>query len=390
MKVRSVTVVGGGNGAHALAAVASARSFNVKIWTPFPAEAKALAEGVLENQGLEAVSDDCLFKGIPVAVSCDPAVVIPGSDMVILVLPAFAHKSVLTAMQPHLQAGVVIGAMPARSGFEFVSGTIHNGTVFGVQTLPWACRIIEYGKKVEILGTKNKIAAAAVPAAKTGEVCCSLQEILGVEVQAVDNMLAISLGNVGQIIHPGIMYGLFRHWNELPFPETEIPLFYQGVTAEIAQILEAISTEILAIKYALERAGAVGLEGVLSLQDWLLESYQGSVEDTSTLQRCFNTNKSYRGLKAPVKKVTAIGYVPDFRNRYLTEDIPFGLIVTKAIAQLSATPTPVIDEVLMMTSKWMGKEYLVNGVLKGKDLSETPIPQNYGITQLADLIRSIS
>jgi hypothetical protein len=82
--------------------------------------------------------------------------------------------------------------------------------------------------------------------------------------------------------------------------------------------------------------------------------------------------------------------VPDFHNRYLTEDVPCGLVVTRAIAQLTATPTPVIDEVLTVTSEWMGKEYLVNRTLAGKDLGETPIPQNYGIRDLDALINRVA
>jgi hypothetical protein len=38
--------------------------------------------------------------------------------------------------------------------------------------------------------------------------------------------------------------------------------------------------------------------------------------------------------------------VPDFENRYFTEDIPLGLCVYKGIADIVGVPTPVMDTVL--------------------------------------------
>jgi hypothetical protein len=79
-------------------------------------------------------------------------------------------------------------------------------------------------------------------------------------------------------------------------------------------------------------------------------------------------------------------FLPDFQSRYLTEDVPYGLVVTRAIAQLAEVKMPIIDEVILTASKWMDKEYVVNGYLNGKDIKETRIPQNYGIHSLEELI----
>lgn len=390
MSVHSLTVVGGGNGAHVLAAVAGSRGFEVRLWAPIPEEAAALKKGVAQNGYVEAVSGENSFKAVPAIISAEPAEVIPGSGIIIFVLPAFAHKELLLQAVQYLDKGCILGAIPSRSGFEFMAKSILNDTVtiFGVQTLPWACRIKSYGRQVEILGTKNKVTASSSPASEAIKICVLLQELLGIEVIPAPNMLALTLGNVGQIIHPGIMYGLFYRWKGNPFSETEIPLFYQGVTEEIGLILTDISREIMDVKEAIEKEG-ISLEGVVSLNEWLLSSYENSIADTSTLKGCFNTNTSYRGLKAPVKKIGEDGYMPDFSSRYLTEDIPHGLVVTRALAQLTGIHTPVIDEVLGVTSGWMRKEYLVNGYLQGKDVPLTPIPQNYGINDIQGLIRAI-
>jgi len=77
--------------------------------------------------------------------------------------------------------------------------------------------------------------------------------------------------------------------------------------------------------------------------------------------------------------------VPDFDYRYLREDIPYGLVVTRAFAEIAAVPTPIIDQVIAWAQSRMKKVYLVDGRLEGPDVRDLPIPQNYDLFTLADL-----
>jgi len=149
-----------------------------------------------------------------------------------------------------------------------------------------------------------------------------------------------------------------------------------------------MSNDILTITREIQkRFKKVDLTKVLGLKDWLILSYKNSIEDSRTLETSFLTNNAYRGLFAPMKKLDNGYYSPDFKSRYLTEDVPFGLIVTKAIAMLAQVDTPTIDEVIKTVSGWMEKEYLVNGDLKGRDISEARIPQNYSFNKLEQIIK---
>ena len=80
-------------------------------------------------------------------------------------------------------------------------------------------------------------------------------------------------------------------------------------------------------------------------------------------------------------------FVPNFQYRYLSEDVPFGLVPTRALAELANVRTPAIDEVIDWAQGALGKVYLVGGRLQGPDAGELPIPQNYGVSGLSDLIR---
>ena len=59
-----------------------------------------------------------------------------------------------------------------------------------------------------------------------------------------------------------------------------------------------------------------------------------------------------------------------------------GLVVTRGIAELAGVPTPHMDDVILWCQKMLGKEYIVDGKLTGKDLHSTRAPQHYGFTDL--------
>lgn len=72
----------------------------------------------------------------------------------------------LKALKPYLKQGVTIGAMPGEGGFDLCaianlgSDFVRHSNLFALETLPWACRIMEYGHSVEVLGTKKEVSFA--------------------------------------------------------------------------------------------------------------------------------------------------------------------------------------------------------------------------------------
>jgi hypothetical protein len=355
------------------------------MYAPFADEAERMRAGVAAHDGLE-VTGAVRAKAWPRRVSADAAQVIPASDVVVLVLPAFAHESTLREIVPFLDQGVWVGAMPARGGFDYCAAQVlaeqgrDDVGLFGLQTLPWACRIREYGQVVHVLGVKETVDVATRPAARGEQVASLLARMLGLPIGAAANMLALTLANTGQLIHPGIMYGLFAGWDGTPFSAADVPLFYQGLdeNEQGAQTLAGLSDDVQAIRAQLEPA--LDLSAARPLKVWLLRSYGDAIADPSTLRSGFVTNRAYAGLKAPVREVAPGQFVPDFSARYLAEDVPFGLAVSRAIAGLAGVETPTMDEVIAWAGARLGKDYL------GRDAGESRVPQKYGLKDLEQLI----
>lgn len=394
MKIETITICGGGNAAHAMIPIIRNNfSGKLNLFLPYGDEAAQFNKLIEEKRFITATIGEKKLYGRPDEASKLAKDVCKEADLILMPLPAFAHELTLLQIAPFLKKEAIIGAIPARSGFEYSTLKILKDNkkekvkIFGMQTLPWACRIKEYASKVDILGKKRSVGMAAFPHKITSELASFLTRLLDLKIEPLPNMLTLSLANVGQIIHPGIMYSLFKGKEELKYRKEEIPLFYQGVTKEIAKTLKEMSDEILLLTKEIKNIDkSINLNHVLGLKDWLIYSYKDSIADKSTLQSCLVTNRAYQGLRAPTKRIDNDYFLADFQARYLTEDVPYGLVVTKAIAQLAKVDMPVIDEVILTVSKWIGKEYIKRGYLEGKDIKDTRIPQNYGIDNLENIM----
>jgi len=389
---KTVLLCGGGNAVHVMAALASGAGHRVRILSTFADEAARLANSASER-GITAKCDDGReVTGFLEKVAKDPAEVAPGCDVVVLAVPAFAHEAYLKAIAPFVDANVTVGAFPGQGGFDTcVRSTLKApGVVFAGETLPWACRIVDFGKRVEILGTKKEVDVAVSPAAESATTLATLQSFFGEEPRLVPvgSFLSITLMNINMIWHPTISYGQYRDWDGQSTFQTPPP-FYEGVDRVTGDLLSAVSDEMLRVKAVVRaRYPDVDLSGVVHVKDWICRAYGDDIADKSSLAAAINTNKGYRGLTHPCVKQPDGTFLPDFSYRYFTEDVPFGLLVAKGVAELAKVQTPAIDKVLDWCQRKLGKTFLLaskdNGLtLQGApDVGASRAPQRYGFTDL--------
>jgi hypothetical protein len=328
-------------------------------------------------------------------ISADPAQVIPDADIVMIVVPAFAHAAVLSRIKPHVSKTTAIGCLPTRGGFEFEASRLipeasagRHPRIFGLQTLPWSTRVVTPGEVVHFGAVKKEVVLAAMPGSAGPELAEHHTKILGVRVAATEGFLSLTLGNPGQFIHPGLMYGHFRSWQGEEYNDDNIPMFYAEASDEMGRIVEQLSSDASAVARAIEMQsrGALDLSGVVPVHEWLRVSYSHVTADETTVATCFRTGP-IQARKAPMVEVAPGRLKPNFAYRYLTEDVPFGLVITRALAEIADVETPTIDEVILWAQSKMQKVYLDDGKLNGRDVRDLPIPQNYGVSTVSRLIQ---
>ena len=184
----AITICGGGNGGHALAVVAS-QHFDGDIDWLVGSEAKAdllrrgsSSDGLRSTGAIEASAHRLR------TISADPGEVITNADMVLIVVPAFAHAMVLSRIAPYVSDRTMIGCFPTRGGFEFEAAQLvpRDGSgrrrIFGLQTLPWSTRVVTPGSVVNIGAVKAEVVLAALPAGDGAGIAAQLSEILGLRL----------------------------------------------------------------------------------------------------------------------------------------------------------------------------------------------------------------
>ena len=386
-----VCVIGGGNAAHVLAALLPSRGIPTNILASYGDEAERMARGVAEQGYIVAEfaahnDPSGTVIGTPENISANAADVVPGSDVLIFPLPSFAYPGVLKELKPYLRKGMFIGVTPGQGGFDWVAreilGDLVNDLVlFSILPMPFNCRITDYGKRVEVQELKKRYRVGVLPASATDSVIALNEKLFGA-TESCGHFLSSTLYPVNAIIHPARLYTLCKDWQPgKALPDN--PLFYEQMTDAAGELMDALNQELLTIADALTSQGMDNIH-VPHIYDFLTRYVYA--DDSPDLATFFRTNPGYRGFRCPFKKVTnGNGWEPDFSNRYFTEDIPLGLCIYKGVADIAAVKTPVIDTVIGWAQEHMGKEYILNGTLSGRDVTETNAPQRFGIHSLEQL-----
>ncbi len=368
-----IAVCGGGNVAHVLAGLLSQnKGLDIRVLTrKSPLWSEAIQ--VRDDQGR-------ITSGRPRLISNQAGEVIPGADLVILALPAYARAAVLKTIAPHLTGDVWIGSFPGSGGFDWIAkkalqGTSARVSIFGAQRVPHISRIIRYGQEVFGSPKEEGIAIAAIPRSRSIEIASILEDILQMPVACLNNFLEITLATSNPILHPARLYTLFHDYRAGRVWRERI-LFYEGWDDAASELLIRMDREVHDIFARIP----LDLSGISPL----LKHY--GVGNAQALTHKISGIVSFRGIPTPMRE-TGDGFIPDYKSRYFAEDIPFGLLIIKGVAAIAGTATPAIDTVLTWAQAMMHKEYLVVGKLVGRDIAETPIPQNAGIVTTSDLIR---
>ncbi|CAG8597585.1 12865_t:CDS:2 [Funneliformis mosseae] len=304
-------------------------------------------------------------------------------------------------ISPFVSPGSYLGTVFAQGGFQYKVKQAFNEA---------------YGKCAVLLGHKQYLFVAKLPTQcpNASKFYVEMKKLFAIPVRPLSNFLSITLTPSNQIIHPARMFGLFgKDFND--DKENDVlyqrePYFYGELDDRSADLMQRQSDELQALKNeSLARSPDLDLSSVMDLKERIVEMYATEVDDTSTLRSTISTNVGWTQLKCPMvpiyssvkpdssspscpiesreksKGVILKGYKPDFSTRYMWDDIPYGLVVLRSVASLLNVEVPCIDEVLYWEQSVMGKEYLVDGELIGKDIHETGAVSNFGILSPEEL-----
>lgn len=385
-----IAVCGMGNLGFALIGMLAARSdLSVRALVSSETRADAVESAITERGGIRVIADDTEIVGRPEFVTHIPARAVADADLVVLCVPGHVHLPLLRTILPLMRKGAYLTAVPAAGGFNWKAQAVLRETgagvgVFGIGGVPCMCKLQDAAATVRVSHAKRINALQPLRAADSGFVTDVTSLLLGMPMIDMDTFLNINLAPANQILHPGILYSLFRDWDGKPLAEA--PLFYEGLTDEGAAILQALNDELLAVARGIHaKVPSYWMSSAVSLHMGIRVGYDGQIGDASTLHSAIVTNQAYQGVRTPMRR-TPEGLMPDFESRFLVEDIPHGMAILKGVAEIVDIETPTLDSVMTWCQERMGKEYLRGGRLCGRDVGETDAPQVFGIDDPETLV----
>jgi hypothetical protein len=394
-----VLICGSGAGAHVLAGVISCQEdVDLRVVTRSAEKAQRWRETMDRHGFTVTVLGD---NGHPTIIRANPFTITSereaarGCDVVILSVPAFAHLTYLKCLAPYLDDGCIVVGLPGQNGFEYdvreaLGSRLKCCAMVNFESLPWVCRAGEFGRTGVIAGYKERLVGAAngdLGRANISDPLALLQRLFGAppKLSISGHPLGITLRAPNSYCHPPMMFGRWKDWDGRALDER--PFFYAGVDQETVTLLEEVSAEVVETSRRI-MAGYPGIDlsQVIRLYDWDVGCYGNVIADKTTLLTAMRTNGAYAGIRHPMVETEDGKFVPDFTHRFLTEDVPFGLVVIRGIAEIAGVPTPKLDTVLCWSQQKLGKEYLVGSRLVGKDIATTRSPQRYGYSTMEDVL----
>jgi len=333
---RTVAVLGGGHGAHAMVADLVSRGFTVNLFE-MP-EFQANLARLFDTRTIQATGAvQGTYKLNLVTSDIDQA--IEGVRYILIVTPAFAHEAYARLLRGRVGGDQVVVVYPGafaallfRAGFGAADGPV----VAEVNNLPYDARLTAPGE-IAVYG-RNPVNVAFLPADRGPELIDELREIHPFQKVYTD-VLEAGLSIVNPAVHAGpCLLSVTAIENS---PKRSFFLYEHGVTPGSCRVNVRIDDERKRIGQRLGYALT-------------------PIEEFTGLRDGYGWKDLYMSMHGNIS-LTPISGPHDLDSRYFTEDAPYGLVPWSHLGRAVGVATPVIDSVVTIYNVLHERDWWLDG-----------------------------
>lgn len=326
-----VAILGAGAIAYGNAALLCRDGHDVILWSPSGQRTATLAAGA------PLVATGAVTGRFHPRIAASCANALADAEAVVVAVPGYAHRRVLEAAAPHLRseqtvvfsshmslAALYLAGLLRKRGIATPIATLGTTVTTGRQTASDAVTV----------GTiRTRVDVAVVPESATArgiEVCRAL---FGDRFAGRSGLLAIALSNVNAQNHLAIALcnltrmELAESWGQS-----------RHITPAVARLMEALDAERLAI------ANACRLT-VRTIHEHFHLSFDVPMGPLAEMAQALAQRP--RDVNGPTT----------LDSRYVTEEVPFGLVPTIRLAALAGVPTPLHEGGVRLISALYGRDF---------------------------------
>ncbi|MEQ8188185.1 MAG: NAD/NADP octopine/nopaline dehydrogenase family protein [Candidatus Eremiobacterota bacterium] len=348
-----VAVLGAGHGGQAITADLTLGGHEVRL-AAVPEHATNIK--LLNAFGgiiLEGVSSSGVKPGFakPVMITTDVGAAIKGAQVVLVVVPAFAQEVYMKLLIEHGENGQIIVFNPGKFGtLAFArllmdAGRREDFIIGETSSLIYAAKTKGLGH-VNIKAVKTELPFSALPASLTGQALWTLTDLYPQFCPAY-NVLQTSVDAPGLIIHPiSTLMNMSRIEQIGPYRNS-----HYDITPSVARVMDAVDKERMAIASTL----CYETYSFIETMQIMYKVKAENVYDTMYQISAHNVQMAPENLK----------------HRYITEDIPYGLVTLASLGKMLRIPTPGIEAIVNIASMANGEDYWNSGrTMKKMGLSD--------------------
>lgn len=395
--MKNITIIGGSNSTHVIAPLLANRGFRVTILTRKSDLWKDTLE--VEFQSEDGKVERKIKKKIHLITS-DEKKALEDVQIILLCIPVSEYFKVLLRIGKHIPKDkeVWLGTIYGQGGVNWIYNEIiqkfslNKLVYFSYGLIPFICRTKEYGSVGITYGSKHNNIVSVFPKDKFHELDKKLFTEISFEWPGIgktcqaDNFLSLTLSVSNQIIHISRMYGLYlknkKGWKTLD----EIPYFYRDFDDSSANILKRLDEDYEKIRQKIrELYPTISFKYMLNYLD--LEKFTNNSSNKNVKDSLVNS-KTLRQIKTPVMK-SGERYILDRNSRFFTDDIFYGLVIIKWIADKYMIDLPIVDELLKWSQNYLDEPQntILNIECEYKyDPLKSGIPTRYETYSEIDLI----
>ena len=334
----TVTIIGAGIGGLYLVAELGIAGFKLRL---HDIDDSRLSE-IQARGGVEVEGERGGFAAVERTTTNLPSAV-DGADVIIVVTGGNTQAAVARSLAPLVRDGQVILLIQGNTGGSLIvrralddAGCRAEVDVAEMDNYPYSCWRLS-PTRIRPIVRKRWLQIATFPGNRIGEVFPRLSPLFP-EAVATPNTLYTGFTNANAMLHVANCVA-----NAGRVESGDSYKFYaEGVTPAVARLYEAINAERVAV------AAALGAS-VPSLADWFERVYgvRGATLVDTCQQLTYNSDGPYQ----------ATGTPKSLDHKFITEDVPTGLIPMSALGAAARVGTPAIDALVEIVRAMTGNDF---------------------------------
>ncbi len=334
-----IAILGAGNGGTAVATDLAYRGHEVTLIKTSNSMHDDNFAHLSNNGGVMTLDDFGVTKTAKLACVTRDLSKVQGNEIVFIFIQTNYHEPLIQRVSGYLQDGQLLLIVPGYLSTAYVLKHCKKDIiVVEAQSSFIDCRIKEPGLiKVGFRNVRNPV--GIYPSARKAEAIEKLEQ-MGFPLTYLDSVVEAALHNPNMIVHT---VGAVMSIPRIEKTNGDYCMYHEVFTPSVWNILEALDSEKMDV---LEHLGFPRIPYVEACK------YRNSLDEERDAKEVFFW---YAGMPTRAKGPVCVD------SRYISEDVPQGLVMLEALANALGVATPICSSLIEMASAALGRDMRKEG-----------------------------